>query len=106
MFGARGDLFTVPAGNGQVKNLSKSSGIHERDAVWSPDGKSIAFVSDETGECEIHTMPSDGSAPAKALTSGADTYKYELLWSPDSKKIAWTDRLQRIQIVDIESKKV
>jgi tricorn protease len=106
LFGARGDVFTVPAANGQIKNLTRSPGIHERDAAWSPDGKTIAFVSDETGECEIHVMPADGSAPAKALTNGADTYKYELYWSPDSKKIAWTDRLQRIQVVDVESRKV
>jgi tricorn protease len=106
LFSARGELFTVPNGTGITRNLSRTSGVHERNPKWSPDGKSIAYISDATGEDEIHLIPHDGSAPATVLTSGGDTYKYELQWSPDSKKIAWTDRKQRLQYLDLATKNV
>ncbi|MBN9120517.1 MAG: PD40 domain-containing protein [Planctomycetes bacterium] len=106
LFGARGDVFTVPAGAGITHNLTRTPGAHERNPKWSPDGKSVAYVSDATGEDEIHVGPADGSRPAKAITGGADTYKYELLWSPDSKKILWSDKKLRLQFVDVETKKV
>lgn len=106
LLGARGDVFTVPAGEGVTRNLTRSPGAHDRNPKWSPDGKSVAFVSDATGEDEIHVGPADGSAPAKPVTTGADTYKYELQWSPDSKKILWSDKKLRLQFVDVESKKV
>lgn len=106
LFAARGDLFTVPVKDGLTRNLTRTPGVHERNAVFSPDGKKVAFVSDATGEDEIHVGPADGSEPAKPVTSGADTYKYELLWSPDSKKVLWSDKKLRLQFVDVESKKV
>ena len=74
--------------------------------MWSPDGKSVAFISDANGEDEIHVGPADGSKPAHPITSGADTYKYEFDWSPDSKKILWADKKLRLQFVDVETKKV
>lgn len=106
MFGARGDVFTVPTAAGVTRNLTQTPGAHERNPKFSPDGKSVAFVSDATGEDEIHVGPVDGSAPAKAVTSGADTYKYDLLWSPDSKKLLWGDKKLRLQIVDVATKAV
>ena len=106
LFAARGDLFTVPAADGLTRNLTKSPGAHDRNARWSPDGKFVAFVSDATGEDEIHVGPADGREPAKAITEGADTYKYEIVWSPDSKKILWGDKKQRVQCVDRDSRKV
>lgn len=104
--GSRGEIFSVPANQGFTRNLTNSPGVHERNAAWSPDGKSIAFVSDQSGEDEIYTIPQDGSDSPKALTSGADTYKYEIDYSPDSKKILWSDKKLRLQFVDVESKKV
>ena len=106
LFGARGDVFTVPSGEGVTRNLTRSPGVHERSLKWSPDGKSVAFISDATGEDEVHVGPADGNSPAKAITSGADTYKYEIAWSPDSKKILWSDKKLRLQFVDLETKKV
>ncbi len=106
LLGARGDVFTVPAKNGATRNLTQSPGVHERNAVWSPDGKWIAYVSDQSGEDEIWIRPQDGSGEARSLTSGGGPYKYELAWSPDSKRIAWTDRLHRLQFIEVESGRV
>ena len=106
LFGARGDVFTVPAKSGAVRNLTQTPGVHERNSVWSPDGKWVGYVSDKTGEDEIWIVPQDGSSAAKQITNGGSTYKFEIKWSPDSKKIVWFDRKQRLQYVDVDSKKV
>jgi len=103
---ARGDLFSVPAKNGTPRNLSKTSGAHERDAVWSPDGKWIAYNSDATGENELYVRSARRQRRAAAITNGADTYYYAPKWSPDSKKLLWSDRLQRLRYVDVASKAV
>ena len=105
-FSARGDVFTVPAKTGITKNLTQSSGVHDRNARWSPDGKYIAYISDATGEDEIYITSQDGSTKPTQLTDKSDTYKYALDWSPDSKKISWSDKKQRLLYVDIDSKKV
>ncbi len=103
---ARGDLFSVPAKNGTARNLSKTSGAHERDAIWSPDGKWIAYNSDVTGENELYVRSQDGKGEPQQITNGADTYYYAPKWSPDSKKLLWSDRLQRLRYVDVASKAV
>jgi tricorn protease len=103
---ARGDLFSVPAKNGAPRNLTRTSNAHERDAVWSPDGKWIAYNSDATGENELYVRPQDGKGPAQQITTGADTYYYAAIWSPDSKKLLWSDRLQRLRYVDVATKAV
>jgi tricorn protease len=105
LFAARGDLFTVPAKEGQTRNLTRTSGVHERNPKWSPDGKSIAFISDKSGEDEIHVIPAGGGADVQ-ITEGGPPYKYMLRWSPDSKKILWADKLMRLFYVDVASKKV
>lgn len=103
---ARGDVFSVPAKDGTARNMTRTSNAHERDAVWSPDGKWIAYNSDETGENELYLRPQDGKGPPTQITSGADTYYYAPIWSPDSKKLLWSDRLQRLRFVDAASKAV
>ncbi|MFC2164795.1 S41 family peptidase [Acidobacteriota bacterium] len=105
LFGARGDVFTVPAKHGNIRNLTASSGVHDRNSKWSPDGRWIAFISDKTGEDEIYIISQDGKGEPTQLTSGADTYKYQIYWSPDSKKILWGDKLLRLNYVDVATKK-
>ncbi|HKB02261.1 MAG TPA: S41 family peptidase [Gemmataceae bacterium] len=106
VFGARGDVFTVPATSGLTRNLTNTPGVHERNPDWSPDGKTIAYVSDASGEDEIYTIAQDGRGQPTQITSGADTYKYEIAWSPDGKKVLWSDKKLRLQFVDVESKQV
>lgn len=103
---ARGDIFSVPAKEGTARNLSATSNAHERDAVWSPDGKWVAYNSDATGENELYVRSQDGKTPSQQITSGAETYYYKVIWSPDSKKLLWSDRLQRLRYVDVSSKAV
>jgi tricorn protease len=106
VFGARGDVFTVPYKTGITRNLTHSSGAHDRDVAWSPDGKYIAYISDISGEFEIYLMKQDGSEPAVQLSKDADTYKYAVKWSPDSKKLLWADKMLRLQYLDIDTKQV
>lgn len=106
VFSARGEVFSVPAEEGITRNLTESSGAHERDAVWSPDGKHIAYLSDVSGEYEIYTEAQDGLSEPVQLTSNADTYKFTIVWSPDSRKILWSDKKMRLQYVNIETKEV
>ena len=103
---ARGDLFSAPARDGAPRNLTRTSNAHERDAVWSPDGKWIAYNSDITGENELYICSQDGKGEPQQLTKGADTYYYRATWSPDSKKLLWPDRLQRLRYVDVASKAI
>src|SRR6202022_884197 len=91
---------------GSPRNLTKTSNVHERDAVWSPDGKWIAYNSDATGENELYVRSQDGKGQPQQITSNADTYYYKAIWSPDSKKLLWSDRLQRLRYVDVASKTI
>ena len=101
LFGARGDVFTVPVRHGNTRNLTATPGTHERDSKWSPDGKTIAFISDRSGTDEVWLMNQDGSGEPRQLTTGGDTYKYRILWSPDGTKILWNDKMLRLSFVDI-----
>lgn len=106
VFSGRGDVYTVPAKSGITRNLTQSSGVHDRNATWSPDGKYIAYISDATGEDEIYLIAQDGTSAPVKLTDKSDTYKYQPVWSPDSKKLLWADKMLRLQYVDVDSKKV
>jgi tricorn protease len=104
LFGSRGDVFTVPAKSGPTRNLTQTPGVHERSSTWSPDGRWIAFISDATGEDEIWMAPQDGRGAATQITKGSSNYKYRPAWSPDSKTLMWSDRNQRLHVVDVETK--
>ncbi|MES2330982.1 MAG: S41 family peptidase [Bacteroidota bacterium] len=98
---ARGDIFSVPAENGFVKNLTMSSGIAERYPSWSPDGRTLAYWSDKSGEYELWTMEPGKESSAKKITSYGAGYRYNISWSPDSKMIAFIDKAGKIKVLDL-----
>jgi len=106
LFGARGDVFTVPAKHGNTRNLTATPGVHERSSKWSPDGRTIAFISDRSGTDEIWLTDQAGGGEPRQLTTDGDTYKYQIRWSPDGTKILWNDKMQRLAFVDLASKAV
>ena len=103
---ARGELFTVPKKHGPTRNLTCNPGSRDKDGAWSPDGKTIAYLSDESGEYEIYLIDNLGKSEAIRLTSNENGYRHTLRWSPDSKKIAFADQTLRCYILDIKSKKI
>ncbi|MBS0000186.1 MAG: PD40 domain-containing protein [Cyclobacteriaceae bacterium] len=98
---ARGEIFSVPAEHGYVKNLTNSTGFAERNPAWSPDGKSLAYWSDRSGEYELTLFDFEKNTERK-LTSYGKGYRYQMFWSPDSKKIAFIDQAQHLRIYDLE----
>ena len=106
VFQARGEILTVPAEKGDARNLTETTGVMERDPAWSPDGKWIAYFSDESGEYELHYRESMGRQPAQKIRlEEKPTFYRAPRWSPDSKKIAYQDVHMQDWYVDIEAKK-
>ena len=99
---ARGDVFTLPKKKGFVKNITRTSGVAERFPAWSPNGKSIAYFSDKSGEYEL-TVRDLKSGEEKKITNLGPGYRYNIFWSPDSKKVAFVDQTMTFNIVDIQT---
>ncbi|HKC89215.1 MAG TPA: protease, partial [Blastocatellia bacterium] len=103
VFEARGDIISVPAEKGDARNLTNTTGVAERDPSWSPDGKWIAYFSDESGEYQLHLRDQKGMGEVKKINLGnPPSFFYNPTWSPDSKKIAYSDKRLNIWYVDIE----
>lgn len=101
---ARGEVFSVPVENGFTKNLTNTSGIAERSASWSPDGKTLAYWSDKSGEYQL-VMYDLKSGKEETLTSFKDGFRYDLFWSPNCKKLAFVDQAMNINYFDRDTKK-
>ncbi len=102
VFEAHGDILTVPAENGDIRDITNSPGIADRDPAWSPDGKSIAYFSDETGEYALEIRNQNGLGSVRKLDLGSPpSFFYEPRWSPDSNKIAYTDKRLNVWYVDL-----
>jgi len=99
---ARGEIFSVPAKKGNVRNLTRTPGVHERSPSWSPDGKWIAYYSDLSGEYRLMLREQSGLEDAREIVLGDGTFYYEMTWSPDSKRIAYTDKRLNLWIMEID----
>ncbi len=103
---ARGEIFSLPAEKGIIKNLTRSSGIAERFPAWSPDGKYIAYWSDRSGEYELMIRNLTNEAKETQVTNLGPGFRYSLYWSPNSKKLAYVDQSMTIRVFDMDSKTV
>ena len=104
-FGARGDVFTVPAEHGIIHNITQTDGTREMDVEWSPDGRYISFLGEADGEYEIMLIPHDGKGKVKQLTSGSDSWIIHPVWSPDGKSMAYSDKKNRLFVLSVKTGK-
>jgi tricorn protease len=102
IFGARGEVLTVSVDGKEIRNLTQTSAAAERTPVWSPDGKWIAYYSDESGEYQMHLRSTTTNDVKKIAIESQPSFYYEPVWSPDSKKLAFYDKRLNIWYVDIE----
>jgi tricorn protease len=100
---ARGELFSVPAEHGVVRNLTQTSGAAERTPAWSPDGEKIAYFSDASGEYQLVIHNADGSGTPEMVTDLGAGFRYQPYWSPDSEQLAFIDEAQQIHVYDTAS---
>lgn len=105
LFEARGEVFTIPVEKGDWRNLTRSPGAADRNPVWSPDGKSIAWFSDASGEYRLMIGTQDGLAKPREITLDHPTFYFTPTWSPDGKLLAFTDEGLNLWTVEIATGK-
>ncbi len=99
----RGEILTVPAEKGDPRNLTNTPGANERFPAWSPDGKTIAWFSDESGENQLVLAPQGGRGDRRAIALHGAGFYFEPKWSPDGKKISYVDNARALYVLDVES---
>ena len=103
VFEARGEIISVPAEKGNARNLTNTPGVAERDPAWSPDGRWVAYFSDESGEYALHLRDQNGMGEVKKIALGnPSSYFYAPKFSPDSKKVVFTDKRLNVWYLDID----
>jgi tricorn protease len=106
VFEARGEILTVPAEKGDARVITNTPGVMERSPAWSPDGKTIAYFSDESGEYALHLAPQSGQGTVTKIPLPEPGSYRAPQWSPDSKKIAFVDARMRVWYLDVDTKKI
>jgi tricorn protease len=106
VFEAHGDILTVPAKESATRDITSTPGVMEREPAWSPDGQSIAYFSDESGQYALHISNQTGAGEVKKFPLANDaTYYFNPVWSPDSKLIAFHDNKLEIWLLDTVTRK-
>jgi tricorn protease len=103
VFDFRGEIVTAPAEKGDVRNITNTVGAHERYPTWSPDGKSIAYFSDESGEYQLYVRNQDGSGEVRRFKLNGAGFYDTPSWSPDSQKIAYADNSWSLYWIDLKT---
>jgi tricorn protease len=104
VFEVWGEIFTVPTDKGDIRNITRSPAIADRDPSWSPDGKSIAYFSDESDEYELTIRDQSGLGTVRHINLGnPPSFFYTPTWSPDSKKISYSDKRLQLWYVDLDN---
>ncbi len=104
LFVARGDVFSAPIEKGAMRNLTRSSGAHDKAARWSPDGRKVAYLSDGTGEEELYLIDQEGTGKPEQLTKGGKAMRYAPNWSPDGKRLAFSDKDGKLSVLTLADK--
>jgi len=102
VFEHRGDIFTVPVGDGSWRNLTRTPGVADRSPVWSPDGSQVAWFSDASGEYQLVIADQLGRDPRRIPISEPSFY-FQPQWSPDGTRLAFTDTHYRVLVMDVAS---
>ncbi|HVL15770.1 MAG TPA: PDZ domain-containing protein [Gemmata sp.] len=102
----RGEILTIPAEKGDARNLTNSAGANNRSPAWSPDGKTIAYFSDEGGEYQLVLAPQNGKGEPRKIKPTGSGFYYDPVWSRDSKKILYRDNAQSLYWLDAASGKI
>jgi tricorn protease len=106
IFDIRGEIVNIPVDEGVIYNLTNSSASREKNSAWSPDGKTVVFISDKSGEEELYLTDPKGSGEWKQLTKGGKGFRMQPVWSPDSKYLIFHDKYMQLNLVDAKSGKV
>ena len=101
LFEARGEVFSVPAEHGDVRNLTRTPGVAERSPVWEPDGTRVAYLSDSSGEYELMIGDQDGRTAPEVISLGDPTFYHAPQWSPDGEKLLYTDKRLNLWWMDL-----
>jgi tricorn protease len=103
VFEFRGEIVTAPAEKGDPRNLTNTVGVHERSPIWSPDGRHIAYFSDESGEYELIVAPQDGKGERRHFKPGGAGFYERPVWAPDSQKISFIDNSFSVYVLDVKN---
>jgi tricorn protease len=104
VFEAWGEIFTVPTDKGDIRNVTHSPSVADRDPAWSPDGASLAYFSDESGEYDLAIRDQAARGSVRHISLGSPpSFFYSPTWSPDSKKISYSDKRLQLWYVDLAS---
>lgn len=106
VFEARGEVITVPGEKGDPRNLTNTPGVFERNPAWSPDGKKIAWFSDESGEYQLVIADQDGVGKTKNYPLDGKGFYFNPIWSPDNKMISYTDNGFNLYYIELSSGKI
>jgi tricorn protease len=106
VFEFRGEIVTVPAEEGDVRNITRTMGAHERSPAWSPDGRWVAYLSDASGEYELHIAPQDGQGEVRRIQLEGNGFYEEPEWSPDGEWIAYSDNSWSLYLLNVDSEEI